>query len=338
MSVTSSDQLGGLLVAVITGGRPTLNERPTAKHLAGVEALGVKDIVWVVSEKDAPGYERDHHPLAVYPRDWAEEYARTHWMQTTPPEPGAFLGAFPGREWACLEAERRGCWGVLQLDDNIMHLRVARSTVAGTRVAARHGGLGLFADLLAGVALSTNARSVGANLASVPRMAASDWKVARAGFPYSLFIERVGEGREHWYGPFEDDITHSFQYGTRADGATAAVMPFLIYQKESKSKSGMRSKYNHTRAVQLQRIFPESARIGVRATKSNGRGGPRVFHTMQAGAIRNPLTVHNPELFGAVKTKLAGLMDEWHAAYLATNREKVLRRAGGPVTTRKANP
>jgi hypothetical protein len=336
MSVTSADQLGGLLVAVISGGRPALRERPVNKYLPDLEKLGVGAITWVVSERDAALYEQGRYPITEYPRDWAEYYAGEHWMNTTPPEPGGFLGAFPGREWACLEAERLGCWGVLQLDDNIIRLSFVRGGKGSIRMARDHGGMGLFADLLAAVALSTNSRMTGSAMDATLNNGASEWKVARAGFPYSLFIERVGPDREHWYGPVEDDITHAVQYGTRADGATAAVMPFLKYSKESKSKSGMRSAYNHTRAVQLQRIFPESAKITVRKTKANGRGEGRVFHTMLPGAIRNPLAVHDPDLFGAVKARLTELTEEWSQQLIVTNRAKVLARAAkanGPVTT-----
>lgn len=110
MFVTSDEQRSGLLVAVITGGRPELKQRPTRKLIENLKEAGVSDVVWVVSEKDAPGYEHDDNDLCVYPMDWAEKYASEHWMQPTPYEPGTFFGAFVGREWACLEAERRGCW------------------------------------------------------------------------------------------------------------------------------------------------------------------------------------------------------------------------------------
>ncbi|MFD7247834.1 hypothetical protein ACFV6Y_38535 [Streptomyces massasporeus] len=324
MFVTSDEQRAGLLVAVISGGRPTLAERPVHKFFDQLTAAGFPEIVWVVNERDVPGYEPDDHEIVQYPHDWAYQYASSHWMQPTPPDPAAgFFGAFPGREWACREAERRGCWGVLQLDDNINRLSVPRGGAGAFAVARNHGGLGMFADLIAAVALSTNGRMVGANLDAV---ISAEAIIARAGFCYSLFIEKVGEGREEWYGPFEDDITHAFQYGTRADGATAAVLPMLRYAKESKSKTGMRAKYNHERAVQLQRIFPESAKIGVRATASNGKGNARVFHTMLPGAIRNPLAVHDREMFGAVGEKLGRMVVEWNDAQMEANREKVARR------------
>ncbi|MDN5919390.1 MAG: hypothetical protein L0I76_30550 [Pseudonocardia sp.] len=326
MSVTSSEQLAGLLVAVITGGRPLLKERPTHRYLDALTDLGVHDTVWVVADADADSYEPDGHDLAVYPRAWAEEWAADHWMLPTPPEQGGFLGAFPGREWACREAERRGCWGVLQLDDNIRRLTAVRGNGFSARLVERRGGLGLFADLLAAVTLSTNSRMTGAGLGANPNLKPSERKVANAGFPYSLFIERVGAGREPWYGPFEDDITHALQYGGRADGATAALMQVLTYEKESKSKSGMRSAYNHERSVQLQRIFPESAKVGVRKTTANGRGTARVFHTMLRGAIRNPLAVHDPDLFAAAKAQLVDIAAEWHTEFLTANREKAARR------------
>lgn len=323
MLVTSDEQRSGLLVAIISGGRPRLYERPTEKFLQDLNPLGVHDVVWVVSESDAAEYEHDGRPLATYSREWAFEYASKHWMHPTPPARDGFFGAFPGREWACLEAERRGCWGVLQLDDNIVDLRMPRGAGSCIRWAEREGGLGLFADMLAAVALSTNARMVGANLNSV---AVATPVVARKGFPYSLFIERMGEGREHWFGPFEDDITHAFQYGTRADGATAALMPALRYMKESQSTSGMRAKYNHERSVQLQRIFPESANVVLKSQKSNGRGGPRIFHQMSPNAIRNKLIVTDPELMSRAKERMEQIITGWWEFHQTHTRNKVEKR------------
>jgi hypothetical protein len=326
MFVTTSEQRGGILVAVITGGRPELRRRPTAAYLPQIRDM-VDGAAWILSDTDADSYEPDGHDHLIYPRAWAEEYAAAHWMQPEPPQPGAFLGAFPGREWACREAERRGCWAVLQLDDNIDWLCFLRGTGASKHLVTNSGGMALFLDLLAGVLLSTNARTVGAQLSSVNPSSQQARQVARAGFPYSLFLEQVGPGREEWFGPFEDDITHSLQYGSRDDGATAAVIPTLIYQKETSSKTGMRAHYNETRAVQLQRLFPEAAKINIRATRSNGRGEPRVFHTMPRGAIRNPLVVRDPTLFGAVRDRLQQLTEEWYEAEAAGNREKVRRRS-----------
>lgn len=323
MSVTSTTERAGLLVAVITGGRPKLTQRPTARFLPALADAG-HPVTWVVSDQDQPGYETDDFEQAVYTREWAEEYAAAHWMLPTPPEPGAFLGAFPGREWACREAERRGCWGVLQLDDNIVRLSFPRGSKAAIDLVREHGGLSLFADLLGGISLSTNSRMTGAQLDAVVTL---QRQVARPGFPYSCFIEQVGEGREEWFGPFEDDITHAFQYGRRADGATAAVMPMLRYMKESKSKTGMRAKYNHERAVQLQRIFPESATVKVMATRSNGKGEPRVFHKMASNSIRNPLVVRDQERFELVRQTQTDLLAEFTSRIREENRIKVIGRA-----------
>ncbi|MBK4183159.1 GREB1-related protein [Corynebacterium macginleyi] len=327
MYATSDKQRGGLLVAVITGGRPKLSERPTRKFFQQLHDAGVHDIVWVVSEKDAPHYERDDNELAVYPMEWAEKYASEHWMNPKPYESGSFFGAFVGREWACLEAERRGCWGVMQLDDNIISTTAVAQDSAGEATLRVHGGMGFIVDVLAGVALSTNGKMVGAQLTSVITNQA---KVSRPGFPYSCFIERVGDGREHWYGPFEDDITHAFQYGTRADSSTALVVPMLRYRKESKSTSGMRSKYNHERAVQLQRIFPESAKVVAKSTKSNGVRGDgmaRVFHQMQAGAIRNPQVILDRELYGKVRDRVTMIVRERGELAVQVNRKKMRKRA-----------
>jgi hypothetical protein len=153
--------------------------------------------------------------------------------------------------------------------------------------------------------------------------------IARSGFPYSVFIEKVGAGREDWYGPYEDDITHAFQYGGRADAgsSTAVVVSMLRYKKESASKSAMRSYYDHTRAVSLQRIFPEAANITIKQKRSNGFGTPRVYHTMSPGAIRNKMLVKDPSLFGAVKTRLEQLLPEWRELNAARVKEKIEKRS-----------
>lgn len=324
--LTPEDKRSGLLVAVITGGRPQLKQRPTAKFLADLKRAGFTNICWVVAERDADGYERDEHELVVYPDKWAEGYAASHWMDTTPYVPGTFYGAFVGREYACLEAERRGCWGVLQLDDNIDDVSVGRRSAASWEVMRRHGELAETADLLAAVALSTNGRMVGAQLTAVP---GSQITVSRPGFPYSCFIERVGEGREHWYGPFEDDITHAFQYGTRAEPGTALVVPTMLYHKEVKSKTGMRSQYNHERSVNLHRVFPQSVKVVAKSKHANGQGGEtnaRVFHHMGAGAIRNPQVVTDREMYRKVGERLKGLLAELAEEQALSNRRKVHKR------------
>jgi len=326
--LTSDTARAGILVAVISGGRPELKQRPTHKFLPRLHDAGVNDIVWVVSDQDAPNYESDGHELVVYRREWAEEYAAGHWLLPGSPEPGSFLGAFPGREYACLEAERRGCWSVLQLDDNLARLAFPRGAAASFEIGRRMGQLAGFLDLIAAVTLSTNGRMVGANLDAIPYV---KLRVARAGFTYSLFLERVGAGREEWFGPFEDDIHHQFSYGTRADGATSIVLPLLRYMKTGvrEKATGMRAHYDHTRSVQLQRMFPESAKINIRAKHSNGKGEARVFHTMLPGAIRNPMVVTDPELFGSVKSRIEDLLIEWRAESEVMTRAKIQARAEG---------
>jgi hypothetical protein len=324
--ICSPEQRAGLLVAVISGGfgREKIAQRETAKLLKAFEDFGCQ-VVWCVVERDAPRYEQDEHEMVVYPMDWAVQYATDHWTDIQLPKDAILKGglASAGRVWSMMEAERRGCWGVLQLDDNIRHLAFGRGTGAGIQFAHDNGGLAMFADILAGVTLSTNSRMTGAQLKSVAQERAV---IARPGIPYSLFIERVGEGREDWYGPCEGDIIQAFQYSHRADGATTAIVPSLRYEKCGKVAGGFRSIYDHSRAVQLQRMFPAVAKIGVRKTFSNGRGGARVFHTMASGAVRNPLRVHDPELMAATKLRVETLLRQWHPTQLDANRAKVAQR------------
>jgi hypothetical protein len=337
MFVTRSEDRAGILVAVISGGRPELKQRPTHKFLPRLHDAGVHDIIWVVSDADASGYEDDGHPIVTYSRKWAESYAATHWLLPGHPDPNAFLGAFPGREYACLEAERRGCWAVLQLDDNIVRLAFPRGAAASFEIGRRMGQLAGFTDLITAVTLSTNGRMVGANLDAIPYVRL---QVARAGFTYSLFLEKVGAGREPWFGPFEDDICHAFQYGTRSDGATPILLPLIRYMKtgvREKQATGMRAAYDHTRSVQLQRIFPESAKVGIRAKHSNGKGEARVFHTMLPGAIRNPMVVTDPELFLKVKTRMEELLIEWRQESEVMTRAKIAARSAGKGHQRFVN-
>ncbi len=326
MSVTQADLLAGILPAVISGGRPALKQRPVAKYLSGLRGI-TADPVWVVMDEQAAGYERDGHEIVTYSRDWAADYAASHWTALKPPEDGGFFGAFPGREWACRTAEERGYWGVLQMDDNIDRISCFNSHAPARRIVMERGGLGMFADLLAAVTLSTNGWMTGAFLASVN----PHYKhfVARPGFPYSLFLERVGEGRESWVGPFEDDITHAYQYAYSGTSATALIVNSLIYQKEAKSATGMRAHYNHERAVALQRMFPETAQITVLSRKSNGKGEPRVFHKMAPEALRTrtPLVITDPVLFAETKAYISDLAAQWYDEVIKGVRTRVEARA-----------
>jgi hypothetical protein len=332
MSATSSAERAGILVAVISGGRPLLKQRPTSKFLGELRAAGVQDCVWVVNERHAGSYEQDENPIVTFSDVWAYDYAREHWTYPVrPPEPGGFFGAFPGREAACREAERRGCWGVLQLDDNIRQLYFLRNTRGGALVVRDRGGFGWYLDLLAGVVLATNARMVAPSLGSIGE---AEYRVARTGFPYSAFVEQVGHGREEWFGPYEDDILHALQYADRADGATTALLTLPRYQKLSnvetgrgtRDLSGMRGQYTHDRARMLQRLQPQAAKVQVRRTTSNGRGEPRVFHQMPAGALRNPLVVTDRERYDRVTDSLVDASQAFEGAERIGNRAKAAER------------
>ena len=300
--ITPDDKLRGILPVIISGGRPALKQRPTSLLLPALKGV-TADPVWVTNVEDGIQYESDGNEIDVYSRAWAEEYAESHWTGIDPliRNDGSFLGAFAGREWACRLAEERGCWAVLQLDDNIIDLSVfRRHYTACSRIVDEEGGMRMYADLLAAITLSTNGWMTGAFLAAVPPSSNEKIVVSRTGFPYSLFIERVGPGREEWYGPYEDDITHAYQYGNNHTQQTALLVPMLNYMKDHASQTGMRKNYNSKRAVPLQRIFPQTARIGVYKGKANGRGAPRVFHKMIPGAIRTPQIIKDHELYGEV--------------------------------------
>jgi TET-associated glycosyltransferase-like protein len=335
--ITPADKLKGILPVIISGGRPELKQRPTAMMLDQLKGI-TADPVWIVSEADATGYQDDGNEIATYSREWAEDYAAAHWtgmepvVKAGPDEKGSFLGAFPGREWACRLAEERGYWATLQLDDNIIDLSLfRRHYTSNSRIAEEEGGMGMFADVLAAITLSTNGWMVGAFLTAVPPSANEKLVVSRTGFPYSLFIERVGPNREAWVGPYEDDITHAYAYGNNPSSSqTALLVPMLNYMKEHAAQTGMRKNYNSKRAVPLQRMFPETARIGVYNGKANGRGGPRVFHKMIPGAIRTPMIITDHELYGEVKDYITGLARKFGSGYrkeLETRTEDRARKA-----------
>ena len=332
MSVTRPDLLAGVLPVVISGGRPALAPRLTSRLLAPLAGV-TADPVWLVRDDRAASYERDRWEVVAYPRAEAEEFARGHWMGPGPYEPGAFLGCFTEREWACRVAEERGCWAVLQLDDNIRRLTAFVGYASSAKVVRDRGGLALFADLLAAVTLATNSRMTGAKLQAV-NPATEPGTFVRPGFPYSLFLERVDlPGREPYIGPVEEDILHAYQYASSAESATAALVYPLAYIKAhggTAEGSGMRVYYRAgMRAVGLQRMAPEMARLMVRQTHSNGRGQARVFHWMEPGAIarRSPLVVRDRPLFEAARAACEDLSEEVMAEHQAQLRERLARRA-----------
>lgn len=313
MSVTPAHKLADVLPVVISGNRPLLSHRCTSRLLAPLRGV-TRDPVWLVREGNADAYERDGHELVIYPLDEAEAFAREHWIGPQPYAPGGFLGCFTEREWACRLAVERGCWAVLQLDDNILTLQAFISSCrAGARVVHEHGGLALYADLLAAVTLSTNSRMTGAKLGSLnPHNEVGQF--ARTGFPYSLFVERVDvDDRPPYYGPIEEDILHAYHYGVQPDDATSALVYPITYAKEHarSAKTGMRPHYqNQRRSAGLQLAAPSMVNVGVHKAHSNGRGDPRVFHRMRADALRTPLVVRDRELFEAARERCVQLRDE----------------------------
>jgi hypothetical protein len=327
MSVTPARWLAGVLPVVISGGRPALADRPTRRLLAALEGV-TADPVWLVRDDRAAGYERDRWEVVGYPLAEAEPYAAAHWIGPDPFAPGAFLGCFTEREWACRTAEARGCWAVLQLDDNIRQVKLFTGYGAGRRAADAAGGLGLFADLLAAVTLATNSVMTGAKLDAVTPQGEVG-RVARAGFPYSLFLEVVGAGRLPYYGPIEEDILHAYQYGADPTAATAALVLPLHYLKDHhRQGGGMRPFYrDERRSVGLQRVAPEMARLSVHRGHANGRGTARVFHSMRTGAIRTPLVVTDAGLYAAVGERLRELSAGVAAAVQADAAERVAARA-----------
>lgn len=293
---------------VISGGRPALAQRKTHRLLGQLHGV-TADPVWCVREDEAPSYQPDpEHELVTYPRGWAEQWSREHWFDVLP-WPEGFTGIHPAREWGARTAEERGHWAVLLLDDNIVQLTVFIGYGASARVAQRHGGLALFADIIAAVTLSTNARFTGAQLRAV-NPATEAHIFARPGFPYSIYAEVCGQGREPWYGPWEDDILHAFAYGQEGSNHTAAVIPPLRYVKEHQVAGGNHAWYDGRRSAGLQRMVPQGARISVQRTFANGRGGGRVYHSMVPDAIRTPLAVHDGELFRAARDKMDQLAAE----------------------------
>jgi hypothetical protein len=329
MSVTPSASLAGVLPVVISGNRPLLSHRCTSRLLAPLRGV-TADPVWLVREDRAASYQRDGHEIVTFPVEEAEAFAAAHWLGPGAYQHGGFLGCFTEREWACRVAAERGYWAVLQLDDNIHHLRAFVGYGASARAVKRHGGMALFADLLAALTLSTNGRMVGARLASVnPRPEAEVF--ARAGFPYSLYLERVDlPDREPYYGPIEEDILHAYQYGARPDEGTAGVLMPLSYTKEHvvSARTGMRPHYdNQRRCAGLQMVAPEMARATIMSRHSNGRGSPRVFHQMAKGAIRTPLVVKDAVLFEDVRSYCTELRSEIAPLLHADVVRRVGRRA-----------
>lgn len=330
MSVTPGERLAGILPVVISGGRPRLRDRTTAALLHDLHGV-TRDPVWLVRDDRAGEYERDGHETVTFPRDAAEQYAAAHWIGHEPYRPGAFLGCFTEREWACRLAAQRGCWAVLQLDDNLLILECFTSKSAGKITARVNGGLALFADIFAAVALSTNGVKTGAHLSAVdPRTSRN--VLARPGYPYSLYLERTDTGRrEPYYGPIEEDILQTWQYLSNATSDTSLIVNPLRYTKCHRSQTtGMRAHYDSTRSVGLQRVAPEMARLTIVGAHACGEGPARVFHRMPGSHDQTPMIVTDPVLYGAAAARmiqLGGDVLELHRRRLAGDLQRRAARA-----------
>ncbi len=318
-----------LLIAVITGGRPRLADRPTRNLFKSLRTLG--DIEYVVREDQAAEYEDDPGvPLNVYPVSWADRYARTHWRHPRAVfEPGGFHGAFTGREWVMQDAERRGYDLVLQLDDNITafgpvdalrtsHYRDILQPVDSVRVVVE-------------IAMSTNLWMFGAQLTAVQRPESAP--IARTGFPYSVFVEKTGEGRMPYYGPFEDDIMHALEYGLSGGaGRTAGLTPAINYFKENSSKTGMRKHYNPERGLELVRRYPNNARLIEGPTSSSptskGRGVRHLLNTKGFTSIR----IEDEARFALARADLEHLVKIARERLDLEARKKIAKRAGRTVS------
>lgn len=313
-----------VLVAIITGGRAALSDRPTRQYVDSLRAAGFPDIEWVIREDHATAYERDDLPLNTYSVAWASEYARTHWRHPTAVyEPGGFFGAFTGREWAMRSAEERGFDAVLQMDDNVTTLGLLNCTQPAYRDALAAGEV---LRVLTDLCLSTNARMTGAQLNSV--LPTGRVSTIRPGFPYSVFAERCGLGRMPYHGPFEDDIMHALEYGRNGGpNRTAAVVDVIRYNKEYKGKGGMRTQYDATRGLEIARRYPENVRIGISRKSSSPRDNERgVRHFLRTKGF-TPVRVLDPDRFTAADIRLRAALQVAEELYREQNRRKIVRRA-----------
>lgn len=313
-----------VLVAVITGGRPALSDRPTRQYFDSLRTVGLVDIEWVVRSDQAQGYEPDGTLTNVYPVEWASSYAKAHWRHPTAVwEPGGFFGAFPGREWAMRTAEDRGFDAVVQMDDNVVTFGLLNSDMPGCRAAATPGQL---VRVLADLCLSTNARMAGAQLNSV--MPTGLVSTIRPGYPYSIFAERTGPGRMPYHGPFEDDIMHALEYARNGGpNRTAAVVDVIRYHKEHSAGTGMRTNYDATRGLEIARRYPENVRLGIGRKTSGPRDTERgVRHYLNTKGF-SQIMVTDLDRFTAAEARLRDGVARAMQLQREQNHEKIARRA-----------
>jgi hypothetical protein len=317
-----------LLVAVITGGRPRLADRPTARLFDELGKHGYADVEWVLREDHVDAYETDERPLNVYPLDWANGYAKAHWRHpVTRFEPDGFHGAFTGREWAMRTAEERGYDAVLLLDDNVKALGPINSSIPSCRAAMSPGRM---LRILADLCLSTNARMCGAQLNSVPP---TKVRILRPGYPYSVYVEKTGPGRIPYFGPFEDDIMHALDYAL--DGGpnrTAAVVEAFRYEKTSRrtNTGGMRKHYTDGRGLEIARRYPNNVRLKVTRGTSSPRDKTRgVRHVLNTRGF-TPVRVVDHDLYREAADQVRRATLDAVAGKRASDRDK-MRKRGAPA-------
>jgi hypothetical protein len=317
-----------VLVAIITGGRPALEDRPTRQYVETLREAGYPDVEWVLREDHATAYERDDLPMNVYPVDWASGYAKAHWRHPTAEwEHGGFFGAFPGREWAMRTAEERGYDAVLQMDDNVETIGLLNSTQPAYREPTAPAGEVL--RILIDFCLSTNAYMLGAQLNSV--LPTGIVQPLRPGYPYSVFVERTGPGRMPYHGPFEDDIMHALEYALNGGpNRTAAVVDVIRYNKEYRNKAGgMRTRYDATRGLEIARRYPDNVRIGWGRKSSSPRDTERgVRHFLSTKGF-TPVRVTDVDRFRDADARLRAALARAAEAKREQDRRKIVRRAAG---------
>lgn len=312
-----------VLIAIISGNRPALSERPTTRVLTDIADFGFTDIEWVVREDQAQTYEQNEWPVNTYSAEFAFEYARSHWWHPLAVcEPGGFFGAFPGREWAMREGERRGYDAVIQLDDNILTISPIN--------ADRHYGRkchGQMFHLLTEIGMSTNVSMLGMRLNSV--QANPVGKFVRVGFPYSIFMEKVGPGRLPYYGPFEDDIMHAMEYGLNGGPSrTSALLPGFAYKKDFRRKdNGMRKHYDTTRGLELARRYPRNARILESSASTSPVDKNRsVRHLLNTRGF-TPIRVTDRPRFLQAQQEGLDLIETYRAWIAQKAQERIQKRA-----------
>lgn len=315
-----------VLIAVITGGRPPIKSRTTAKLLPGLASEGFSDIEWVVREDHAKGYELDDFPLNVYPAGFDDDYSRNHWEHPAAVwAPGGFHGAFPGREWAMRTGEARGYDMVLQVDDNIGRVGVIDCKRAASHLAVSPAGVvGLVRD----IAWATNVSMMGIQLNAVGP-AGSGRQLVRVGFPYSLFVEKTGPGRMPWVGPFEDDIMHALEYGLHGGPSrTVALLPMFKYDKQTGGGDGMRKHYDPTRGLQLAKRYPNNATLRVSKKSVSPTDRQRgIRHLLNTKGF-TPVRVTDCEMFQQATARAERYVADFTTEFHASNREKIRTRAG----------